>query len=94
MTMDDVAARLRISRRKLQDILRDHPYYLQVGRSKRFAEEDFQRLIAALRHPVHPSAERRFQGDLNPPLSEAEIRRRLLKHQAARKPKRAKRGRP
>ncbi len=49
LTMEDVAGLLRVSRRTLQDILREHPYYRVVGRAKRFTKDDFERLLEALR---------------------------------------------
>jgi hypothetical protein len=52
LTMEDVAIRLHISRRKLQDILKDLPYYREVGRRKLFTESDFAALIEALPSPA------------------------------------------
>jgi hypothetical protein len=46
--MDEVAGKLRKSRRWLQDFLRDHPYYRTAGRTKLFTDEDVSRLIEAL----------------------------------------------
>lgn len=48
-TLDEVAKRFRISRRKMQDVLRDFPFYTTLGRKKLFSEEDVQRLYGALR---------------------------------------------
>src|SRR5262249_8137638 len=50
-TMDEVAIRLRVSRRWLQDFIKHHPYYRRVGRKKLSTEEDIARLIEALPCP-------------------------------------------
>jgi hypothetical protein len=50
-TMDEVAGKLRKSRRWLQEFLHDHPYYRLAGRTKLFTEEDINRLIEALPCP-------------------------------------------
>src|SRR6516165_4034547 len=47
-TMDEVARKLRISRRFLQDIIKDHPYYKAFGRKKLFTDEDVSRIIEAM----------------------------------------------
>src|ERR1700719_4345480 len=50
-TLEEVAARFRVSRRTLQDFLREHPYYRVLGRRKLFTETDIQRLYEALPCP-------------------------------------------
>src|SRR5262249_57779243 len=50
-TLDEVAERFRVSRRTLQDFLRDHPYYRNLGRRKLFTEADITRLYEALPCP-------------------------------------------
>jgi hypothetical protein len=49
--MNEVAARLRKSRRWLDDYLKSHPYYRLAGRTKVFTEGDISRLIEALPCP-------------------------------------------
>jgi hypothetical protein len=49
--MDEAATKLRISRRWLQDFIREHPYYRTAGRKKLFADEDIARLIEAMPCP-------------------------------------------
>ena len=59
-TMEEVAAQLRMSRRMLQDIVKEHPFYFSVGNRKRFTEEDIAALIAALRpSPMNTAGDRR-----------------------------------
>lgn len=67
LTMDEAAERLRISRRALQEILKDHPFYFQNGRRKLFTEGDIASIIEALR--VNPSR-------LNTPIQSTGKRRR------------------
>lgn len=50
-TMEDAAAHLHISRRKLQDLLRDYPFYRVAGKRKLFTASDLARLIQALPCP-------------------------------------------
>lgn len=52
ITMEQCAKRLHISRRTLQDLIRDYPFYRVAGRRKLFAEEDFKRLVNALPSPA------------------------------------------
>jgi hypothetical protein len=47
-TLEEVAARFRVSRRTLQDFVRIHPYYRRLGRRKLFTEADIARLYEAL----------------------------------------------
>ena len=54
-TMDETATKLRISRRSLQDFIRDYPYYRSFGRKKLFTDEDVARLIEALPCPGNSS---------------------------------------
>ena len=56
LTMDQAAARLHKSRRWLQDWLRDHPtdrygepFYVRLGRTKIFDENDVGRIMEAAR---------------------------------------------
>lgn len=50
-TMEEAAARLRISRRTLQELIKDHRFYFSTGRRKLFTEGDIANLIEALREP-------------------------------------------
>src|SRR6184192_1821580 len=50
-TLDEVAERLRKSRRWLQDFIRVRPYYRLAGRTKLFSETDIARLVEALPCP-------------------------------------------
>ena len=49
LTMDEAAERLRISRRSLQDLVKDHPHYAANGRKKLFSEGDIAALWEAMR---------------------------------------------
>jgi excisionase family DNA binding protein len=48
-TMNEAAARMRISRRALQELIKRHPFYFPNGRRKLFTEDDLANLVAALR---------------------------------------------
>lgn len=48
LTLDDVADRLHKSRRWLVDWLREHPYYVKVGRTKLFREADIENIQVSL----------------------------------------------
>ncbi len=50
-TVEEVAERFRVSRRTLQDFLRDHPFYRTLGRRKLFSEADITHLYEALPCP-------------------------------------------
>lgn len=47
-TMEEAAEYLRISRRQLQEIIKDRPFYRHAGRRKLFTDADLARLIEAL----------------------------------------------
>lgn len=55
LTMQECAERLHISRRKLQDIIKAHPFYRKAGRRIVFSETDFNRLVQALPCPSDSS---------------------------------------
>lgn len=46
------AARLGVSRRKLQDLITAHPHYALNGNRKLFSEDDILKLWDAMRRPV------------------------------------------
>lgn len=48
-TMEEAAQRLRIGRRNLQELVKDHPYYYSNGARKLFTEDDIAALIQAMR---------------------------------------------
>src|SRR6516165_6081816 len=60
-TMDEVATKLRISRRYLQDVIKDHPYYRSFGRKKLFTDEDVSRIIEAMSCPGSSSRRARVK---------------------------------
>lgn len=47
-TMDEAAAQLRVSRRTMQDIIRQHAFYRIVGRRKMFTASDLNAIVNAL----------------------------------------------
>lgn len=47
-TLEEVAGRFRVSRRRFQDLIRQFPYYRLLGRRKLFTEDDINRLYEAL----------------------------------------------
>src|SRR5262245_43130408 len=72
--MDEVAAKLRISRRFLQTMIRSHPYYRLAGRKKLFTDEDVSRLIEAMPCPGNssrPVPARRSTGTSGANISES-----------------------
>jgi hypothetical protein len=54
-TIDEVAARFRVSRRTLQAHVRQYPYYRVLGRRKLFTEADISRLYETLPCPSSSS---------------------------------------
>lgn len=48
ITIEQVAERLHVSRRKVQDLIKVHPFYRRLGRRKLFSVEDFNALVAKL----------------------------------------------
>jgi hypothetical protein len=48
-TMKEAAARMRICRRVLQEMIKQYPFYFSNGRRKLFTEGDVANLVAALR---------------------------------------------
>ena len=48
ITLDQCAERLHISRRTLQNLLKEYPFYRRAGRRILFTREDFKKLLDAL----------------------------------------------
>ena len=48
ITVDQAAARLHVSPRKLRDLLKEYPFYRRAGRRILFTREDFKMLLDAL----------------------------------------------
>lgn len=48
-TMPEAADRLRISRRSLQELIKDYPHYMQNGVKKLFSADDILALMQAMR---------------------------------------------
>lgn len=59
-SMVEAAAYLKISRRKLQDLISVHPYYASNGNRKRFSQTHINQLWNAICHstPTSPLGER------------------------------------
>lgn len=63
MTMEQVAERLHVSRRVVQDLIKVYPFYRRLGRRKLFTAEDYNAIVAQLpsgetaeiKSPVPPS---------------------------------------
>jgi hypothetical protein len=57
--MDEAASRLRMSRRALQDLVRDYGHYFLNGNRKLFRDSDIEKLDKIWRstHPKHPPLE-------------------------------------
>jgi len=64
-TMEEVAEHLHVSRRKLQDLIRDYPFYRCAGRRKLFTPHDLSQLIQAL--PCHSNST--IRGRVNRPTT-------------------------
>src|SRR3546814_729538 len=47
-TMEEVAAHLKVSRRVLQDLIKEFPYYRRAGRRKLFTAEDINEIVRRL----------------------------------------------
>jgi hypothetical protein len=75
-TIDEVAARFRVSRRKLQEHIRRFPYFRLFGRRKLFTETDIVRLYEAL--PCHSNSNRRVRVRRHTTASEAPTSESLL----------------
>lgn len=50
-TMPETAEQLRVSRRWLQDFIKEHPFYRMAGRKKLFSAEDVRKLHEAMPRP-------------------------------------------
>ncbi|MCL8385808.1 helix-turn-helix domain-containing protein [Xanthobacter aminoxidans] len=77
-TMEEAAAELRISRRALQDLVKDHPHYAQNGHRKLFSESDIRALWEAMRchsSSSRPSRAKRRTGTSAEPTSDNTLRR-------------------
>src|SRR5450759_5272540 len=73
-TVEEVAARFRVSRRSLQAHIRQHPYYRTLGRRKLFTEADIGRLYEALPCPstsFRPAKARPRTGASGAPISKS-----------------------
>lgn len=71
-TMEEVAQKLRTSRRWLQDFIKRHPYYRVSAGKKVFTDADVNRLIEALPCPSNssrPAKARRRTGTAKAPTS-------------------------
>jgi hypothetical protein len=56
-TMEEVAERFRVSRRTMQDFIKDYPYYRVLGRRKLFTDQDILALAEKLECPSNSSAD-------------------------------------
>jgi excisionase family DNA binding protein len=56
-TLDEAAARMRMSRRYLQELVKKHPFYALKGRQKLFTDADLLQLLDAMRPHKAPAAE-------------------------------------
>lgn len=53
-TMEEAATRLRIGRRSLQELVKDHPFYYANGHRKLFTEDDIAALMQVMRQKAEP----------------------------------------
>src|SRR5665213_1920105 len=87
-TMNEAAARLRVCRRVLQEVVKKNPFYFSNGRRKLFTETDLADLVSAMRedkpcpsNSFRPANSRRHSGPSEEPTSESmwtEAQRRLV----------------
>jgi excisionase family DNA binding protein len=75
-TVEEVAARFRVSRRTLQAHIRRFPFYRLLGRRKLFTEADIARLYEAL--PCPSNSNRRVRAERRTTASGAPISESLL----------------
>ena len=88
-TMDEVAQALHISRRKLQDVIKERPFYRQIGRQKVFTEADIKALVESLSCPSSsPNATAEKTGTSVAP-SEASLWTKLQALTTAKEPKKS-----
>jgi excisionase family DNA binding protein len=55
LTLDEVAARFRVSRRTMQEHVKRYPFYRTLGRRKLFTEADVNHLYEVLECPSNSS---------------------------------------
>lgn len=53
-TMPETAEQLRVSRRWLQDYIKEHPFYRMAGRKKLFSADDIRKLHETMPRPEQP----------------------------------------
>jgi hypothetical protein len=58
-SMNEAAQILRVSRRKLQDLIKDHPYYYLNGNRKLFTESDILGLREVMRDQIELDRQRK-----------------------------------
>ncbi len=92
--MDEVAARLRISKRSLQRALKKYPYYHQFGRRMIFTEDDYQKILAATQFPLPPRNARARRTSTSAAPSEAKLYARARELVTATQQRRGKKHRP
>jgi hypothetical protein len=64
-SMSEAADILRISRRVLQELIKEHPYYYPNGNRKLFEESDVVALRAAMRSKTEQDRQRKEECRLN-----------------------------
>src|SRR6185295_14014498 len=66
-TMNEGASILRVSRRKLQDLIKDHPHFYLNGNRKLFSESDIVALREAMRAQAEDQRNRKWRSSSNRP---------------------------
>lgn len=92
-TLDEVAARFRVSRRTMQGFIREHPCYRLIGRRKLFTEADIAQLAEALAYPSNSSAGTGARSGTSAVPSQASLWTKAQSLLRETKPKRTRRGR-
>ena len=93
ITLDQCAERLHISRRTLQNLLKEYPFYRRAGRRILFTREDFKRLLDALpsgESVYRPVVRHHYGRGYDPEPTLDEVLKRLEGPQRKRAPKKSK----
>lgn len=78
-TMNEAASVLKISRRRLTDLVQEFPYYYSNGIRKLFTQQDIDNLVEAMRNRPHKDPRYRVKRTTVPSQSPDRALERALK---------------